>query len=339
MNNIRIITCSDEHKDMFEYFIINKNTILVEKIDEKVGWWFDLIAEITNLITNEKIYISIGSNKSFYYKMVILAFDLYPKDEEYLDDENVPCDNLILKNGKIFDSTLVKEEDIHLDPEDIVITMSSIIYTSSNYIHGSNTRSYFSSEERYNQTLYGLKRFIYFIPKCKIILLEQSLDISDEKTHELLKYCDYIISYKNDSENNYYSNMQPHNKGLGEIYVTLHFCELIKNKKFNIFCKVVGRYTPTSNFNFNDFLSGVPTIKAIPGYGRLGIICYTNFFTIPHKYFKAYLEHHKLWLSMDRKEVVENILTYFIESLPYIKILPTIHIRGRNGMTGKYCYL
>ncbi len=42
---------------------------------------------------------------------------------------------------------------------------------------------------------------------------------------------------------------------------------------------------------------------------------------------------------MDRKEVVENILTYFIESLPNIKILPTIHIRGRNGITGKYCYL
>ena len=125
--------------------------------------------------------------------MIVLAFDLYPKDEEYLDDENVPCDNLILKNRKIFDSTLVKEEDIHLDPEDIIIAMTSIIYISSNYIHGSNIRSYFTSKEIYNQTLYGLKRIVHFIPKSKIILFEQSLDISDEKTKELSKYCDYII--------------------------------------------------------------------------------------------------------------------------------------------------
>ena len=38
MNNIIITTYSDEDKDMFKYFIIDKNTILVEKIDEKIGW-------------------------------------------------------------------------------------------------------------------------------------------------------------------------------------------------------------------------------------------------------------------------------------------------------------
>ena len=341
MNDIIITTYPHEYGDTFKYYIVDKNTILVERIDKKAGWWLNLVCEIVNIRTNEKILINMGRNTAFYYKMVSLDFDLYREDISDLEeqDENIPDDTLILKNGLIFDSTTIKEEDIELNSGDIIITISSIIYITQNKIEGSDTRSSISIDERYRQTLYSLKKFMQCVPNSKIILLEQSQDIPEEKIAELLKYCDYIITYKNDSDNNYYSNIQSLNKGLGELYVTQHFCELIKNKKFNTFCKVVGRYTPTSKFNINDFITGEPTVKAIKGEGRLGIICFTNFFSIPHKYFKAYLEHHKIWLSKDRTEPVEHILTMFIESLPRIKLLPMLHIKGRRGMTNEYCYL
>jgi len=340
MNDIIITTTPNGYKDTFKYHILDKNTVIIERIDEKAGWWLNLYSEIVNVKINSRVIINVGRNTDSYYKIVSLDFDLYPDEEIYLEeDEDIRHDNLILKSGKIFDSTLLTEEDIELNSEDIIITISSIIYITQNIIEGSDIRSSISVDERYKQTLYSLKKFIQCVPNSKIILLEQSQNIPEDKIKELLKYCDYIISYKNDMDNNYYSNIQKFNKGLGELYVTQHFCELIKNKKFNTFCKVVGRYTPTSKFNINDFITGDPTVKVIKGQSRLDIICYTNFYSIPHKYFKAYLEHHKIWLTKDRKEPVEHILTMFIESLPYIKIIPMLHIKGRGGISNVYCYL
>ena len=143
MNDIIITTYPHEYGDTFKYYIIDKNTILVERIDKKTGWWLNLISEIVNIRTNEKILINMGRNTAFYYKMVSLDFDLYREDISDLEeqDENIPDDTLILKNGKIFDSTTVTEEDIELNSEDVIITISSIIYITQNKIEGSNIRS------------------------------------------------------------------------------------------------------------------------------------------------------------------------------------------------------
>ena len=338
--NIEITTIFHGFKDEFIYHIIDKNNILVERVDIKIGWWFNLIIEILDTKTEIKTTINVGDSKDFYYKIVTLNFNLY-EELIYVDDfeDDIQNNNLKLRNGKLFDSTLIKEDDIEFNNDDIIITISSIIYVSNNIIDGSENRSIIPCESRYKQTLYSLKKFIKLVPNAKIILLEQSLNIPEEKVIELLKYCDYIISYKNDENNNYFSNIQKHNKGLGELYVTQHFCELIKNKKFNLFCKAVGRYTPTSKFNINDFINEYPTVKVIKANGRLEILCFSNFYSIPNKYFKAYLEHHKIWLAKDRPQTVEHILTTFMVSIPNIKILPILHIKGIGGMNNSYCYL
>ena len=171
--------------------------------------------------------------------LLSLEFDLYCSEPKILNDfksnENVPY-----RNGKILDSMYVKDTDIELNSEDILVVISSIIYVSNVKLDGNINRSGTSSDNRYNQTLQSIKNVSMYIPGAKIILLEQSKEFPENKIIELSKYCDYIIQYKNDPENDYYSNIQSFNKGLGEIYVTQHFCNIIKDKKFKLFCKMVG---------------------------------------------------------------------------------------------------
>ena len=76
MENIIINTHQHYFKDKFNYHIIDKNNILVERTDEKSGWWLDFNIEILNLKTDETRYVRIGRNPSFYYKMETLDIDL-----------------------------------------------------------------------------------------------------------------------------------------------------------------------------------------------------------------------------------------------------------------------
>jgi len=104
-------------------------------------------------------------------------------------------------------------------------------------------------------------------------------------------------------------------------------------------CKLVGRYQLTSNFNIDTFLSNSSTFKVMKGDGRIGILAFTNFYSITRNVFNLYLEHQKIWLSKDRKQPVEHIITMFVESLPEIKLIKELNIRGIGGSTGNICYL
>jgi hypothetical protein len=335
MQNIIINTCPHSFKDKFDYHIIDKNNILIERTDERLGWWFELNIEILNVETGETRYVNIGINPSSYYKMKTIDFDLYEPEifNEFETNEDVSC-----RNGKIFDSMHVKDTDIELNSEDTLVVISGIIYVSNVKLDGNLNRSGISSDDRYNQTLQSIKNVCLYIPGAKIILLEQSKEFPENKITELSKYCDYIIQYKNDEQNDYYSNIQSFNKGLGEMYVTQHFCNVIKDKKFKLFCKMVGRYIITSKFNINDFLD-FPTFKVIKGDGRLNIMVHASFYSIQLKYFNAYIEHQKIWLSRDRKEPIEHILTMFVESLPEMKLINKLNMHGFLGISNEHCYL
>ena len=333
MDNIIVKTCEHPYNDTFEYNIIGNN-LLVKKINNNEGWRFDLHVDIINTNNSEIKKVSVGQNKSSNYKMIALDFNI----EYIIPSSNDKIFDNKYKNGIIMDSMEVKDEDIIFDENDIIIIVSSIVYLSNNELDNHQARSILSPEERYDQTIETLKSIMMYIPNSKIILLEQSKFFVEDKLLNITKYCDYIIQYKNDVKNDYYSNIQTVNKGLGEMYVTTHFLNLIKNKKFNTICKIAARNVLTSNFNINNFTKET-TFKAVKGDGRLGIIVFSCVYSIKKDVLNLYIEHQKIWLAKDSKECIEHILTLFVESIPELNLIPFLHIKGIGGSNNNEYYL
>jgi hypothetical protein len=333
MEDVEIKVLRDyPYEDEFVCEIINKNYIKIERVDKKQGWWFDFNIQITNKTKNIDEIVIVKKNPSSCYQMQQIEFDMYEEQINVDEDEKEEVE-IKIRQGKILNSKFLKANNVDVNKEDNIVIVTSIIN-----IYDINM-SIISNKNRLAQTILTLKSIIVNIPNSKIIILEQSKNISTTDLFELSVYSDYVISYSNDEECDYYSNIQKLNKGLGEMYVMTHFCKVIENKEFNMMYKIVGRYSLTNKFNFNDFLKPVPTFKIMPGDGRLGIIVFSNFYTIPQKYLKVYLEHQNIWLKKDRSESIEHILTLFVESLPEMNLVTTLNIKGYNGITGKYIYM
>lgn len=334
VSNVVITTCEHDYTDTFKYSILDNYNILIERTDQRAGWWFDLNIYI-KMKDGETKYVNIGANPQSYYKIITLNFLI-----EY-DYPTLPIDDINInkyKNGIIFDSNVIKEKDIIFDEYSNIVIVSGIVYVSKNKLLGSHSRSIFSSEERYEQTIQTLKSIMHYIPNSKIILLEQSKFFPEDKLLNISKYCDYIIHYKNDVNNDYYSNIQDFNKGLGEMYVTNHFLSLIKNKNFNTILKIAARNILTSDFNINNF-SKYTTFKVMKGNGRLGIIVFSCVYSIQKEVLNLFIEHQKVWLERNSKEPIEHILTLFAESIPELNLISFLNIKGKGGNSNDNYYL
>ena len=337
MDHIKIETCDNTiYKHMFEYNIIDDNNILIKRVDEKYGWWVDFSINIINTKNNTINTVIIGKNPSSYMKIHTVNFSLGYSNHPIPDDQKFEIKED--RNGIVFDSNIINEKDILLNDNDIVVIVSGIVYVSNKELTGNTSRSIFSSDERYNQTIQTLQSIITYIPNSKIILLEQSKFFPEDKLKNISKYCDYIIQYKNDEQNDYNSNIQGFNKGLGEMYVITHFLDIIKNKNFKTIFKTNGRYVITSDFDINNFINET-TFKVIKGDGRMGIITYSVFYSISKDVLNLYIEHQKVWIKKNCRESVEHVLTMFVESIPNCNLITTIGIKGNLGISGAKCYL
>lgn len=336
MDHIKIETYNTFCNNIFEYNIIDDNNILIKRVDQKYGWWIDLTINIINTKNGTIKTVIVGKNPSSYVKIHTVNFSLGYSKHSIPDDEKFEIKED--RGGIVFDSNIINEKDILLNDNDIVVIVSGIICVSNKEFVGNIPRSTISSDERYNQTIQTLQSIITYIPISKIILLEQSKSFPEDKLKNISKYCDYIIQYKNDDQNDYYSNIQGFNKGLGEMYVTTHFLDVIKNKKFKTICKMVARYVITSDFDINNFINE-STFKVMKGDGRMGIITFSNFYSISKDVLNLYIEHQKVWLKKNCKEPIEHVLTMFVESIPKFNLIPILGVKGIGGNSGTNCYL
>lgn len=318
-----ITTCPHQYDDTFEYQIINNNTILVERTDNPCGWWLDLHVKVNDAV------IRIGRSPSNRYKLVELNHSLYDVE---VPPAITPIKFTARRSGAVHSSNLITNETFNFDGDNLVVITSLINIVSSSGAHH-------SSRDRFGQTIEQLKSVATFIPDCKIVVLEQSKTLPREMQDMLLMHCDHLVLYGEDETNNYYSNEQTLNKGLGEMYATLHFCDTIKSTNFLRMFKIVGRYILTSDFEYKKFNTECPTFKVMKGDGRLNIIVFTNLYTIPRKYIASYCEHIRLWLGKTRAEPVEHIMTMFAESVPDLKLVARIGMYGFGGNSGELCHL
>jgi len=132
-----------------------------------------------------------------------------------------------------------------------VVLITSKIYVSTEIFTYTNTRSIYSKDERFEQTIETIKTIKKNIPNYYIILFDNSKFIENEIII-LKKNVNLLINITNNNELNYYTNINK-NKGYGELAQTYFALKIINNIPFNNLFKISGRYLINDIFNYNDY--------------------------------------------------------------------------------------
>lgn len=327
-----MLTSSESH--IMHSEILSKNTVLIRGIDNyRYGWLFSIELTITKE-NGEEIKISVEPNPSKPYKLLLLDFNIYeteptPPPIIYITDE------ISRRNGKIVMSNdLCRDNLLEFEGCDVVVVVGVVSPLVNSLI---------PSTKRFEQTIEQLKSIALRLPDTKIVVLEQSRSIEDDMVCEIKSYCDLLVLYGEDDDNNFYTNENSwYNKGLAEMYVSIHFARILKNINIKRMFKISGRYSLSTAFDPTVFDESIPTFKATHStneFHRSNIVVYTVMYVIPQSHLGSFVEHLSLWLYKKERVSIEEILTLWSESLPMIRLVGKIHVQGIVGGTGDLIYL
>jgi glycosyltransferase involved in cell wall biosynthesis len=243
------------------------------------------IYENTNLLLIPSIYEtgSFTCLEAFSYGIPVISRNVYGlkyliedgingylcnNDSEILNKiENIKNDK-IMKNSKKIIETSLKYNIINKinDFEDILkselnykiinscIIITSVINCSNDSLSYYNTRSIFSIEERFNQTMISIKSIKYKMSDCEIIFCECS-DLSENKNIEeaIKKECNYYYNFYNIDIIKESVNSKL--KGLGEVNLLINvFNKIIESKiKYKYIFKLSGRYYLNDQFDYSNY--------------------------------------------------------------------------------------
>jgi hypothetical protein len=132
-----------------------------------------------------------------------------------------------------------------------LVIVCSAIHTNPNPLDYTPSRSYFTHEQRFNQTLETIDKVREKIPEAYIVLVEVT-KLNENYRNVLIHKVDYLHETY-DNEEIFFITEGPY-KGWGEAtsllsYLTsLHFIEL--KEKINSVSKISGRYKPNDHFTF-----------------------------------------------------------------------------------------
>ena len=209
------------------------------------------ISDLSDLKPNN-IYLDIGSaldeictkfnSRGMRYNYPDLMDSFSKMIPESWEDEKF--DNIILDARKNTGSHLVKDLNYCFIVTSVInINPSELLFAK---------RSLYSCEERFKQTLEGLKSIRNKMPHSYIILAEGS-DLDPIYSRELCKYLDkYINTF---SDENITKDVNSKLKGYGETTQLLNVLNKInfENMDFDKVFKISGRYSLNNNYNINNF--------------------------------------------------------------------------------------
>jgi len=177
---------------------------------------------------------------------------------------------------------------------DNLILITSIINTPDIPLSYSNIRSYYTNEERFQQTVNTIKTIKDKIPNVKIMIVECS-NLEQDKLLYLTQNCDYFLNLidQPDKVSNIYSN----SKSLGEGTMTIYALEYIlkNNIIFKHFFKITGRYYLTEEFNYSNF-------------NNYNIVCINGNLTNSDNYKVIHTSFYKIYYS-NIKELLEYLIS------------------------------
>jgi dTDP-4-dehydrorhamnose reductase len=188
------------------------------------------------------------------YELIKYISDIYKLDLNIVPTEVGKIDrslspNIItsdiqtqIREMRTFDMNIFRTPTQYKIREDNILMITSCIIT----------RSKFTSQERYDQTLASIESVRKYLPETKIVLIENS-DICEEWIENLSKKCDYIILCSNDPGIQAMNNLvlKTLNPGFGEIAQTIELVKHLDNPKF--FYKLSGRYLLTEKNSIDKF--------------------------------------------------------------------------------------
>lgn len=133
---------------------------------------------------------------------------------------------------------------------DNFVMISSLIKTTNDPLSYSNTRSVYTHEERFAQTIRTILSVRKYIPNCKICLVDCS-PFTEDETKQLKSACDYFINLYDD-EKTHKIMRYGDSKSLAEATQTHAVIQFIWNNNIQIknFIKITGRYELNNEFNY-----------------------------------------------------------------------------------------
>lgn len=143
-----------------------------------------------------------------------------------------------------------------------LVLITSVIKTPNQPLSYINYRSIYSHEERYQQTQKTIQSVRAKIPNVKIFIVECS-NFDENQIEYFKNNCDYFLNlYDNENIRNDIYNIS---KSLGEGTMTYHALKYIIDNSIeydNLF-KLSGRYSLSTNFDYNNFNNSNIVIKYI----------------------------------------------------------------------------
>jgi hypothetical protein len=168
-----------------------------------------------------------------------------------------------------------------------IVFISSKIYTSTIGFNYVNTRSIYSSKERFHQTIDTIQSVRQYIPNSYIILFDNS-KFNDYEYNLLKCSTNIFINTLNDGTLNEYTNVKQ-SKFYGELAQTVKTIRYIRNHlvALNIqnFFKISGRYLVNETFDYTKYDNDNNIFKR-----NIYVLDRKYFYTSFYKIGKSYLE-------------------------------------------------
>lgn len=258
----------DEHKfnehvkkhHIHGFLLLNKygetwSYALTKHLNSGLPILYNNIGSYIERIPNDEKYMKCYENELQYGDENILEIK-FTNFLNYIISKQNNIDQYINKHNNIIVPNFYN--DLFLDnikDKNIVMITSKIIVSNEKYTYV-NTRSIYSKEERFQQTLMTISSVRQYIPNSYIILCDNSI-FDDEMNNELLKQTDLFLNVTDDRLFNYETDVSIF-KGIGELYQLLvvkkYFFDKINSSILgrNIF-KISGRYTINEQFDYSKF--------------------------------------------------------------------------------------
>jgi hypothetical protein len=193
------------------------------------------------------------------YKELSVLFNKCKQDFFYTIEENVFFDtkwsNYFLNTNTISNNNFkpLKPYFENIEDKNIVFITSKLIVSDKAFSYVKK-RSLYSRQERMTQTLKTIISVRRFIPDSHIVLLDNSILNTFEKS-VFEKIVDTFINITDNNVLNYFTDVFEY-KAFGEISQTLQFLDLFFQcdyKGTKNFFKITGRYEINSDFDYNQY--------------------------------------------------------------------------------------
>lgn len=184
-----------------------------------------------------------------------------------------------------------------------IVLITSKIYTSKNKYTYTNTRSIYSKNTRFKQTLNTIKSIRKYIKNSFIIIIDNS--VFDKYEHETISdITDYFINNTNDNTLNYYTDVFPI-KAYAEIAQQIsfynEFLQKIDLTKIKHFFKISGRYLINNTFNYNMYDNNKNIFKKNVDVTDRDYY-YTSFYKLSNNILTEYFDKLKILFNVDDKD-------------------------------------